>query len=226
MASVKWSGLVSEMKGVLNGSILSVGYGGQTIRNRRSGGGRKSIPWGFTKAFLPTVSATWRGLTSAQQLAWATAAPDYPYTDKFGNSQIPSGYQLYCTLNLNMLYAGQTLLTVPIAPLVPENIGTPTVYSAGTGVIEADWTPQFTNRTRVLIYCSQPLSLGVTSPPRTVQLITQFNSNASSPQDISSTYERRFGVVPAAGRCFWKVQQIDKDSGQRYGTYTGFFDFS
>jgi hypothetical protein len=226
MASVKWSALVSEVKGVLNGSIFSVGYGGQTIRNRISGGGRKTNVWGYTKAALPSVSQTWRGLTTVQQTAWQVAAPDYPYTDKFGNSQIPSGYQLYCTLNLNLLYANQPLLLVPLAPLVPENIGTPSITNPSTGVLELNWTPQFTNRTVILAYCSQTVSLGKTSRPRTIQLVWFAESGDSSPVDFSFAYARRFGLVPSAGRVFWKIQQIDKDSGQRYGTFIGSLDLA
>lgn len=226
MASVKWSGLVSEVKGVMNGTIFSVGYGGQQMRNRISGGGRKTSAWSVSKVRMARVSGTWRSLTSAQQTAWIAAGPSYPYTDKFGNSQIPSGFQLYCTLNVNLLVAGQSMITAPVAPAAPESIGSPTVTQPSSTNLQMSFTPSGANRTQICVYLSQPLSKGVTIQPRTMRLVSVIASSTASPYSLTSDYNRIFTSIPTTGRVFYSIEQINKTTGQRQVPVTGFVDLA
>jgi hypothetical protein len=113
MPSIKYSALVSDMKGKSNGSVFSTNKQGAYFRNNRTGGGRKTKAWDKQKANFSFLSTTWKGLTYEQQQAWTNAAPIYPALNKFKVAYIPSGFQLYMKLNGVLLAKGKGLLTLP-----------------------------------------------------------------------------------------------------------------
>lgn len=113
MPQIKFSGLVTAMKGKAGGSIFSQNKQGAYFRNNRWGGGRKSQRWDAAKLKLGALSNSWRLLTSEQREAWQAAGADYPMQNKFKDEYIPSGYQLYMSLNGNLYAQNQPLLEVP-----------------------------------------------------------------------------------------------------------------
>ena len=113
MPSIKYSALVSDMKGKSNGSVFSSNKQGAYFRNNRTGGGRKTAVWGKQKANFSFLSTQWKGLNFEQQQAWTNAAPMYPSLNKFKIEYIPSGFQLYMRLNGVLLAKGFPLLVLP-----------------------------------------------------------------------------------------------------------------
>lgn len=226
MASVKWSGLVSEVRGKINGSILSVGYGGQIIRNRRSGGGVTSTSWRKSRANLAYIAGIWRGLTTVQQDSWNAAVASYPYVNKFGDSVNPSGFQLFCTLNSNLLFIGQTLLNTASAPEPVESLGTITLSQPSTGALRLAYTPTANGRMDIVIYCTSAVSTGVCTPPRVVRYVSKVRSNVASPLNFGADYDRVYGDVATSGRLFAKVFGISRTTGQRWFLFEGFVDLA
>lgn len=113
MPQIKFSGLVTAMKGKAGGSIFSQNKQGAYFRNNRWGGGRKSQRWDNAKTRLSLLSNQWRQLSDEQREAWSTAAINYPATNKFNEEYIPSGYQLFMSLNGNLYAHGFPLLSIP-----------------------------------------------------------------------------------------------------------------
>jgi len=140
MPQIKFSGLVTAMKGKAGGSIFSQNKQGAYFRNNRWGGGRKSQRWDNAKNRLSFLSNQWRLLSAEQREAWQAAGADYPFENKFKESYIPSGYQLFMSLNGNLYAHNLPLLSVPgeNRPF-PDDInitgGTPDVpwVTGGTG---------------------------------------------------------------------------------------------
>lgn len=224
MASIKWSALVSEVKGVLNGSILSVGNAGQTIRNRTTGNRANTSRWSAVKIRLSYVSSQWRSLTSGQQAAWTAAGVGYPYTDKFGNSQTPSGFQLYCTLNINRLILGQSLLSTPSAPPSQESISPVEVNYANPTTLSLEFNNTLGNASYLQIFASAPVSKGVTSLPQNLRQIYSVITSTSNPIDIWSSYTAAYYTPPANSRIWFKYLQIDSNTGAAYGEGVYFTD--
>ena len=219
MALIKWSGMVSEIKGKLNGSIFSNPTYGAQMRNRKSCKGKNSAVWGASKSILSVVASEWKSLTNVQRQSFVDQAPHYPYVNKFGDSVEPSGYQLYCTLNLNLRKIGVGQLTTAIAKRTEVDIS-PFVFqvSAG-GALELTYTSPSSALVQLLVYCSPPVSPGVYYPPRKMAFIKQINGSSSSPQDIDSAVEEKYGAVSDGQKYFLRVEIIDILSGQRYGDY-------
>jgi len=113
MPQVKFSALVTDMKGKAGGSIFSKNKQGSYFRNNKWGGGRKSARWDAAKVRLSTLSNAWRNLSQEQREAWESAAVDFPFTNKFQEQYIASGYQLYMSLNGNLYANNLPTLTVP-----------------------------------------------------------------------------------------------------------------
>lgn len=228
MASVKWSGLVSEMKGVLNGSVLSVGYGGQHIRNRVSGGGKTSERWDAVKQRLATVTQSWRTLSPAQQTGWQSMAASYPYIDKFGNPQTPSGYQLYVTLNSNRLQIGLAMLTTPIAPKAFWDPTPVTFYQAGSGTMLMSYSPNtaISAQTYLQVFATPAISTGITTPLRNMKRIDYFDDKTSSPFNLALNWVKSFGLMPTDGRVWFRWNQIHIDTGQAKIGGTQYLDLS
>jgi hypothetical protein len=105
MPKIRFSALVSEMKGKANGSVFSKNAGGAYFRNNPSGGGKKSAKWDKQKGNLSSIARAWKSLTSEQQEAWNSIVTQYPTTDAFGNIRYPSGYELFCRLNGKLVSA-------------------------------------------------------------------------------------------------------------------------
>lgn len=68
---------------------------------------------------MAMLAGSWRGLDPAQRDAWNAAAPSFPFHNKFGDSYTASGYQVYCSLNLNLSKINEPLVPWPPAPGAP-----------------------------------------------------------------------------------------------------------
>ena len=142
MPQIKFSGLVTAMKGKAGGSIFSQNKQGAYFRNNRWGGGRKSQRWDNAKIRLSNLSNQWRLLSAEQREAWQAAGADYPFENKFKESYIPSGYQLFMSLNGNLYAHNLPLLSVP-----GENRPFPDDYSISGGTPDIPWVTGGTGAT-------------------------------------------------------------------------------
>jgi hypothetical protein len=142
MPQIKFSGLVTAMKGKAGGSIFSQNKQGAYFRNNRWGGGRKSERWDNAKIRLSYLSNQWRLLSAEQREAWQAAGKDYPFENKFKESYIPSGYQLFMSLNGNLYAHNLPILSVPA-----ENRPFPDDYSISGGTPDIPWVTGGTGAT-------------------------------------------------------------------------------
>lgn len=123
MPQIKYSGLVTDIKGKAGGSVFASNKQGSYFRNNKWGGGRKSTRWNNAKNRLSQLSSQWKALNAEQQAAWNAMTVNYPFYNKFKVEYTPSGYQLFMSLNGNLLAAGFPLLTIPVAPRsYPEDL--------------------------------------------------------------------------------------------------------
>lgn len=113
MPSIKFTGLISDMKGKANGSVFSKNKQGNYFRNNPNGGGRKTARWDKQKVQFGNLANTFRSLTTEDKDAWNNLAASWPLLNKFGDEYYPSGYQLFMKLNGNLVSKGFSPLTTP-----------------------------------------------------------------------------------------------------------------
>lgn len=116
MPKVRFSALVTDMKGKANGSVFASNAGGTYFRTNKTGGGRKSVDWATNKNKFADLSSTWRSLTQEQRDAWKDARTLYPTTNAFGQVRIPTSYELYMRLNATLQASGLPTLITPNVP--------------------------------------------------------------------------------------------------------------
>lgn len=116
MALVKYSGLVTAMKGKIGGSVMAGGSGGATMRQNKYGNSKQSANFQRQKARVSSISQAWRQLTDTQRNAWNAVSSEFPTTNKWGEPRFPSGYELFQRLNITRLAVNEQMLIVPPAP--------------------------------------------------------------------------------------------------------------
>ena len=116
MASIKYAGIVSGIKGKLNGSVFTMTPSGGQVRNNKTGGGTKSALFAAQQSSIVGQSKSWRGLTDVQRTAWNTATVNFPKRNKFGEVRYPSGFELFTSVNTILIKQGMAVLSVPNAP--------------------------------------------------------------------------------------------------------------
>ena len=113
MPKIKLSALASDIKGKSQGSVFSTNSGGTYFRNNPSGGGRKTAQSAAQKNRFGSLATRWKALTNEQRTQWRESASAYPTINAFGDSRIPSGYELFMRLNGVLISNDLPLLTVP-----------------------------------------------------------------------------------------------------------------
>lgn len=116
MPKIQLSALATDMKGKSGGSVFARNKGGLYFRNNPGAVQKKSFSWGYQKAKFTALSTSWRALTNEQRIAWEEAGVNYPAQDAWGNSYIPSGYQLYMRLNGTLSSYDFDLISTPASP--------------------------------------------------------------------------------------------------------------
>lgn len=120
---IRLSALATDIKGKSNGSVFSKNSGGTYFRTTQNGGGRKSQNWQIQKGKLSALAQSWKQLTDDEQTAWNEAVNEYPTLNAWGESRIPSGYELFMRLNGVLSSANKALLSVPVAPRSLPDMG-------------------------------------------------------------------------------------------------------
>jgi hypothetical protein len=133
MPKIRLSALATDMKGKAGGSVFSTNSGGVYFRNNPSGTSSKKPSNGLRKQMFATLAQSWKQLTDDEMTAWADAGPLYPTTNAWGESRIPKGFELYMRLNMNLMAAGEPILSLPLSPR-----SIPTIDSA-----VMSWTDEF-----------------------------------------------------------------------------------
>jgi hypothetical protein len=121
MAVVRYGNTVTELKGAVQGAIFQKCGQSLSMRSKldqRVSGSVKSVN---VRNQFRIISGAWRSLTPVQRATWFQYAPTYPFTDKFGSPFVATAYQVFMSLNRNMLSIGQSLV-LTCAPYAPSAI--------------------------------------------------------------------------------------------------------
>lgn len=196
MATIKWSGLVSEMKGVLNGSVFQGSKVGTIIRNNATGIGRKTIPRQDIKVNYAAVVQAWRGLSSANRATWEDQVINYPFTDKYGDPYTPSPYQLFMWANLNLTNAELSTVNTIADPEIVNSLENAlyTSTSGGEKGLTFDFYPDVDRR--IMVYASVPVSNWIDINKPNLRLIGSASLDGLSELSIETMYTNTYGYTP------------------------------
>ena len=226
MASIKWSALVSEVKGKLNGTIFSNSVNGATMRNRKSSSGKYSNLWQQSKQRLSVIASFWRVLDALQVATWESQRTNYPYIDKFGDQRTPSAYQLFCTLNSNLSNLGHSLIMEAVLPFPQFDLGIVAVTESINRNLFWTFTSPNDPTYKIMIYVSPPQSNGVYALPQRSKKLFVVEGDDPFAANLYQALADMWGEPRNGQKFFFQSYVVDLLTGHKYGTYLNTVTFS
>lgn len=195
MAKVRFGGGVSEMRGSIAGNVFSRNRSGAIVRNRAVPVNQPTPIQTAYRAAFNTVVQSYRNLTEAQIDLWTSWSSGLSALNSLGESYTPSPEQAFMTQNMNLIAAGQSLITTP-------PVGTPELptlddfkIDAGTvaaGVIASlDITATSSTGAFCVVEATMPHQPSIRNVSR---LLRNFfvGGDALATQDVLPEYKLRF----------------------------------
>lgn len=165
---------------------------------------------------LTLISQAWKSLTDEQRKAWNSAVGDYSKTDIFGDLRNPTGFNLYQRLNNNLLIISESMITAPPVPQSVYGVKTASLsIVTGTPAMSLSFTDAIPATDKVKVFATPPLSQGITFVKSEYRLIDVLATADTSPVDIKSAYDDKFGAIPGNGvKVFVKLVPVRVATGQ------------
>lgn len=212
----KFGAIVVAGSGKIGGHVASRNRAGAYFRTKVTPVNPDTSYQAGVRSRLSTLSQAWRGLTAAQRLAWNSVVKDYARTDVFGDLQNPSGFGLYCRLNMNLVNIGESALSSPPVPDEVPNMATFSIAAAeGAGTLTLTFTPAIAATVKFIMFGTPAVSPGVNFVKPLYRQYDVLANGDASPFSNETEYEAKFGPIGAAGqKIFIKAVPILVASGQ------------
>ena len=205
MAKIKFSALVSEMSGKLNGSVIARGKNYTTVRNRVIPVNVQSATQTQVRQIFATISKNWSSLSESQREAWNQAVPDWVGTGIFADTLTQSGKSLYQKLNNNLLMNGFEGVNLPpmktnFTPIVIDMLGLIQGASELNFEVNSIDGALFPTSQNLIIKMTRPLTAGTSNVNnKFVKLQNVVFQGASTPTFAGNLYDEytaQFGNLP------------------------------
>lgn len=215
MAKVLFTAVVADMRNKLNGTVFSKNRYGAYTRTKVTPVNPQTTAQQNARNILSTNSQNWRGLTETQRQSWIDAAPNFPFTDIFGNSKILSGQALYVKLNNNLNIVGEPAIATAPTPvsipafaltLVTADDSANTVIITGTTPVPANFA--------LVVQATPNVTAGKSFVKNLFRNTSIQAAAATSPYDISADYVALFGDPVVGQKIFVRCFLVSTISGQ------------
>ena len=198
---VKFGALIVEGRGKINGWVASRNRGGSYFRTKVTPINPSTSYQVAIRSRLAAISSGWSGLTAAQRAAWNAVVGDFAKTDIFGDLKNPSGFNLYQRLNNNLITCSKAAITSPpVLTAVPTMSSLSLAVGVGAGTVILTYGPAIPADIAVKVFATAPMSAGKNFVKSEYRLIDVIVTADSSPFDITTEYEAKFGDGYAAGQ--------------------------
>lgn len=213
MAKIKYSALVSDMRGKLNGSVMSKNRSGAYVRNKVTPSNPQTASQMLIRGIFSEITKGWSQLSDVARQSWENSVEAFQGTNIFGDTVKPSGKTLFQKLNQNLMISGQASVTVCPAPAELPYAG---LASATFDVSEGQLTVSTEGNTagcRVLFFATAPLTQGTKFVKNKLRLILVQQGDDELGANIFPAYEAKFGNLALNDNVYVGVRVINA-SGQ------------
>ncbi len=100
MATIKFGVIVSDVRGLIGGTIFARGANGPYIRSFSNPVNKNTELQQIKRNNLAVYAAKWRGLTDENRSQWTQAAAQSKYRNRVGDTSQYTGFQLFMRTNL------------------------------------------------------------------------------------------------------------------------------
>lgn len=201
MARVKFSAVISEVRGSVGSGTFQNFKGGTILRNKPIPKQTWTLDNYYSRLFTQLAQQAWAGLTADEQANWNSFldfAPAYQKNNKYVQL---SGFNLFLKYNILRQHCGFAILTTfDYESLASLNL-VPSIY-LDTGVLYVNFNQVFSSDTSFILFKLSPVlktpNASKRSRLRKIPL-GSFTPPGVDTFNITSYYFDRYGVVPADG---------------------------
>lgn len=218
MAKIKYSALVSDMRGKLNGSVASKNRFGSYYRNKVTPVNPQTVYQQNARQRFGALSSQFKSLTNAQVSAWNEAAQNFPFTNIFGDQVFLTGQMLFNKLNGNLLKVGQETIEVAPSPAsFPEFIASGAAAVSSTGVIVVSIIGLETQPSgySVVAYATRPVPVTRNFLKNEYRQVEGEIDWSDGDVDITEGYFLRFGNFSPGQKIGIRLALVNNENGQQ-----------
>lgn len=213
MALIKTSGIISDIRGSIGGTIFQRTSAGLIARNKSTNINKSSSLQNSRRNITTRLQALWMELSNSQRIDWQNFIKYNPIKQKNISGRFINGQQTFLLINYYRIFYNETVLTSPVYfPYVHETVSI--AFSNPIGSLRLTISDGTLNTTSYLIlFCSMPVNESLNSVGNRLRMLRYILVPGSS-QDISAEYEKIFGFSPGVGdKIFSKWSIADKTTG-------------
>jgi hypothetical protein len=177
---------------------------GQYVRNRATPVNPNTPAQANQRARMSTNAAGWRALTDAQRAGWLSLGAMISRTDALGQTYTLNGFMAYCSINNNLLQAGDSIVSAAPALTTPPDLITATVTLTAAAFSIAYTATPLAAAVRLYVFASPQNSAG-RKFNGDYRLIAVTAAAAASPANVLAAYTAKFGVPVAGNRIFMSL---------------------
>jgi len=226
MARVLLSGLVSDIRGKLNGSVFKQSNAGLVIQNKPASSQKAKhdaliIGAGVSNALRSATTATavvrnaWKGMDLDGRNVWNALALAQPTPHKNNNALFLTGLQVFLKANVVRVMLGSNIITTPAIGLqLPAQVE---VTSIDVSVaMRIGFSRNIAVDETFIIKVSAPIRDTVNTPSSRTRLMRVVVPVGTNNVDIQTEYVQQFGFTPAVGETVFAsvVAQNDLDGSK------------
>ena len=216
MALIKFSGLISDIRGKLNGAIFARNHWGAYAKGYIYSANPETPQRKIYRDAFKIVSQRWKNITDSNRLTWEILAGTQVKSNALGDKYKPSAYSLFCSCNTNLSLCGQ--LIIDVANWDTNIIGLSDfetiITISPTFNINIDFSGQTTDDNTIhLIYATPELHLSVNYVKSPYRLISAIPANTADYYDITTDYINIFPSPAGNLKIAIKIRPINITSG-------------
>lgn len=217
MAKIKYSALVTDMRGKLNGSVMSQNRSGSYVRNKKTPNNPQTSFQVAARSRIGILSKKWGTITQDQRSQWIAAVDDWQTTNIFGDTIKPSGQNLFIKINSNILIAGGTAVDAPTVKMgvVPTLDLSAVVDVTGTSIVLTCNPVTVPTGCVAVVEATGPVSAGVKFVKNAFRQLKTLPASSTLSDDLYTDYVARFGSLNVNQRVAFRVSFIRVATGER-----------
>lgn len=233
MALMKLSGLLSGLKGKINGSYAQARGNGLYGLNLNGQYAAKKKPKRMMNAdakklqvAYSNLAQQWRTLSDTERTQWGSACINYPTTDRFGAPRTPTAYELYMRLNGTLSRYNLGYINTPLAPATFSTIGPMGISEASATAFKFDPNGTITAGEYIILCACPWQSAGKQVDLTQMRIIAQYDSSAVYPVDPYPNYAAIFNQPPTGVRLWFGMYIVNSYTGQRDTMQVNYIDYT
>ena len=219
MALIDLGPIVSEIVGPIGGTTFGRSLAGRGARRRSGPVDASTAAELAARNTQSYVAKQWALLSKTDQGLWDVAGQAHPLPNRLGHYQPISGFALWMQLGVNLVNAGQVLVSTPPSsyttpPVLNPNV-VPTLAPNATTALTASWNAQTAIDSVIVIKATGPTPWGKTPTRQQLRTVSNIAPMTSPPIPLIGDWSAVYGLPPQSTpyQILWEFLPYQRSTG-------------